>query len=126
MKQNKKAKICFVICFAEKKKLLFYIYAVIVKQNFYKRSSNYYSHTYIRDHRHAAATITSPWHDEPSMSSARSGLGVAALNGFLYAVGGNNGDTRLRSAERLDCAPGGVYQWRTLPPMRQKKKVFHK
>jgi hypothetical protein len=43
MKQNKKAKICFVICFAGKKKLLFYIYAVIVKQNFYKRSSNYYS-----------------------------------------------------------------------------------
>jgi hypothetical protein len=42
MKQNKKAKICFVICFAGKKKLLFYIYAVIVKQKFYKRSSNYY------------------------------------------------------------------------------------
>jgi hypothetical protein len=46
MKQNKKAKICFVICFAGKKKLLFYIYAVIVKQIFYKRSSNYYSLTY--------------------------------------------------------------------------------
>jgi hypothetical protein len=42
MKQNKKAKICFVICFAGKKKLLFYIYAVIVKQKFYKRSSNHY------------------------------------------------------------------------------------
>ena len=42
MKQNKKAKICFVICFAGKKKLLFYIYAVLVKQKFYKRSSNYY------------------------------------------------------------------------------------
>jgi hypothetical protein len=43
MKQNKKAKICFVICFAGKKKLLFYIYAVIVKQKIYKRSSKYYS-----------------------------------------------------------------------------------
>jgi hypothetical protein len=42
MKQNKKAKICFVICFTGKKKLLFYIYAVIVKQKIYKRSSNYY------------------------------------------------------------------------------------
>jgi hypothetical protein len=42
LKQNKKGKNCFVICFAGKKKLLFYIYAVIVKQNFYKRSSNYY------------------------------------------------------------------------------------
>jgi len=43
MKQNKKAKICFVIYIAGKKKLLFYIYAVIVKQNFYKRSTNHYS-----------------------------------------------------------------------------------
>jgi hypothetical protein len=43
MKQNKKAKIYAVFCFAGKKKLLFYIYAVIVKQKFYKRSSNYYS-----------------------------------------------------------------------------------
>ena len=43
MKQNKKAKICFVIYIAGKKKLLFYIYAVIVKQKIYKRSSNYYS-----------------------------------------------------------------------------------
>jgi hypothetical protein len=42
VKQNKKAKIYAVFCFAGKKKLLFYIYAVIVKQIFYKRSSNYY------------------------------------------------------------------------------------
>jgi hypothetical protein len=42
MKQNKKAKNYAVFCFAEKKKLLFYIYAVIVKQFFYKRSTNHY------------------------------------------------------------------------------------
>ena len=42
VKQNKKAKICFVIYIAGKRKLFFYIYAVIVKQIFYKRSSNYY------------------------------------------------------------------------------------
>ena len=42
VKQNKKAKICFVIHIAGEKKLLFYIYAVIVKQIFYKRSTNYY------------------------------------------------------------------------------------
>ena len=42
MKQNKKAKICFVIYIAEKRKLFFYIYAVIVKQKIYKRSSNHY------------------------------------------------------------------------------------
>jgi len=42
VKQNKKAKIYAVFCFAGKKKLLFYIYAVIVKQKIYKRSSNHY------------------------------------------------------------------------------------
>jgi len=42
LKQNKKAKICFVIYIAGKRKLFFYIYAVIVKQKIYKRSSNHY------------------------------------------------------------------------------------
>jgi hypothetical protein len=42
MKQKITAKNYAVFCFAGKKKLLFYIYAVIVKQIFYKRSSNYY------------------------------------------------------------------------------------
>ena len=42
VKQKIKAKIYAVFCFAGKKKLLFYIYAVIVKQNFYKRSTNHY------------------------------------------------------------------------------------
>jgi hypothetical protein len=44
VKQNKKGKNCAVFCFAGTKKLLFYIYAVIVKQNFYKRSTNHYLH----------------------------------------------------------------------------------
>jgi hypothetical protein len=42
MKQNKKGKNYAVFCFAGKKKLLFYIYAVIVKQFFCKRSTNHY------------------------------------------------------------------------------------
>ncbi len=42
VKQNKKAKICFVIHIAGERKLLFYIYAVIVKQIFYKRAANHY------------------------------------------------------------------------------------
>ena len=42
MKQNKKAKIYAVFCFAGKRKLLVYIYAVIVKQIFYKRFTNHY------------------------------------------------------------------------------------
>jgi hypothetical protein len=43
VKQNKKAKICFVIHIARERKLLFYIYVVIVKQNFYKQPANHYS-----------------------------------------------------------------------------------
>jgi hypothetical protein len=41
VKQNKKAKICFVMYIAGKKKYYF-IFVMIVKQIFYKRSSNYY------------------------------------------------------------------------------------
>jgi hypothetical protein len=51
MKQNKKAKNYAVFCFAGKKKLLFYIYAVIVKQKIYKRSTNHYF----------GQTQTTPW-----------------------------------------------------------------
>ncbi len=43
MKQKKKAKNYAVFCFAGKKKLLFYIYDVIVKQNFNERFRLYYS-----------------------------------------------------------------------------------
>ena len=42
VKQKKKAKICFVIHIAGEKKILFYIYDVIVKQKIYKRSTNHY------------------------------------------------------------------------------------
>jgi hypothetical protein len=41
VKQNKKAKICLVIHIAGKRNL-FFIYDVIVKQFFYKRSTNHY------------------------------------------------------------------------------------
>ncbi len=43
MKQNKKTNNYAVFCFAGKKKLLFHIYAVIVKQKIYKRPRLYYS-----------------------------------------------------------------------------------
>jgi hypothetical protein len=42
MKQNKKAKICFVIYIAGFFFLNFFCYEVIVKQKIYKRASNYY------------------------------------------------------------------------------------
>jgi hypothetical protein len=43
VKQDEKGKICFEIHIAGERKLLFYIYAVIVKQKIYKRSTNHYS-----------------------------------------------------------------------------------
>ncbi len=42
VKQNKKAKNYAVFCFAGEKKILFYIYAVIVKQKFDKRFRIHY------------------------------------------------------------------------------------
>ena len=42
VKQNKKAKICFVIHIAGEKKLLFYIYAVVVKQKIYYDQKSFY------------------------------------------------------------------------------------
>ena len=43
MKQNKKAKICFVIYIAGFFFLKFFCYEVIVKQKDYKRATNHYS-----------------------------------------------------------------------------------
>ena len=72
----------------------------------------------------AVQPVTSPWRDEPGMLEVRSGLGVAGLNGFLYAAGGNRGDGRMKSAERLDCAPGGERRWQALPDMKQARSNF--
>ena len=55
LKQNKKAKICAVICFAGKKKLLFHIYTVIVKKFFRKRFRLYYSHSRIHMYKKVSA-----------------------------------------------------------------------
>lgn len=40
------------------------------------------------------------WHQVSSMTTPRLGVGVASLGGYLYAVGGSDGDTPLASAER--------------------------
>lgn len=38
------------------------------------------------------------------MSTARSELGLALIDGFIYAVGGWNGETRLNTIERYSIA----------------------
>jgi hypothetical protein len=81
MKQNKKAKICFVICFAGKKKILFYIYAVIVKQKFYKRSSKYYPLVRRAGRDHSSGISGSPWRErdiERSWSSSSALIRLAS------------------------------------------------
>ena len=43
------------------------------------------------------------------MTTPRLGVGVASMGGYLYAVGGSDGDSPLASAERL--VPHDHVQW---------------
>jgi hypothetical protein len=72
MKQNKKAKICFVIYIAGKKKLLFYIYAVIVKQKKTELCRIYYSPTQWRRVR-AAIQTQNEWSGGPEAGTLGAG-----------------------------------------------------
>lgn len=58
--------------------------------------------------------LTDPFHTATPRQARRS-FGLAALDGLLYACGGNNGDADLNSLEVYDPATN---RWRTLPPMR--------
>jgi hypothetical protein len=58
MKQKQKGKICFVIYIAGKRKLLFFIYEVFVKQKQRKRSAYHYSSTHPSAH---LSTHTHTW-----------------------------------------------------------------
>ena len=42
------------------------------------------------------------WHRVSAMTTPRLGVGVASLGGYLYAVGGSDGESPLATAERLD------------------------
>src|SRR3954466_11779626 len=54
----------------------------------------------------------------PNLLTPRSGLGVAVLNGKLYAVGGHDGKESLSSVERLDLASG---QWERVRDMNRAR-----
>ena len=43
---------------------------------------------------------TNKWQQVSSMKTPRLGVGVASLGGYLYAVGGSDGESPLASAER--------------------------
>ena len=44
----------------------------------------------------------SEWSTMAPMQNRRGGVGVAAMDGYLYAVGGNDGTTSLLTAERYN------------------------
>ncbi|RMH34249.1 MAG: hypothetical protein D6690_10930 [Nitrospirae bacterium] len=57
---------------------------------------------------------TEKWSELPPMPTARGALGVAALNGRLYAIGGFDGETNPAVVEVLDLA---TQQWSTAAPL---------
>ena len=65
-------------------------------------------------------TDTNQWSNIASMSTRRSSVGVAILNGCLYAVGGYDGVARqcLNSVERYDPVAD---EWVLVEPMNQRR-----
>ncbi|XP_007891830.1 kelch-like protein 3 [Callorhinchus milii] len=55
------------------------------------------------------------WHEKAPMNVARSELGVAMLNGFVFAVGGWEGSSRLDSVE---CYSPHTNMWHFLKPIK--------
>ncbi|XP_043247543.1 kelch-like protein diablo isoform X2 [Amphibalanus amphitrite] len=55
------------------------------------------------------------WEEMASMAFARSELGLAVLDGFLYAAGGWDGSARLDSVERYNTETNS---WEQLPPLK--------
>ena len=65
-------------------------------------------------------TETKMWVNVASMSTRRSSVGLAVLNGYLYAVGGYDGVARqcLNSVERYDPEAD---EWSPVEPMTQRR-----
>jgi hypothetical protein len=49
-----------------------------------------------------------PWQSAPSLVSPRRGLAVVVANGNVFAIGGNDGDTSLRTVERAQIKADGT------------------
>ena len=62
--------------------------------------------------------ITSQWSMVAPMLTKRCRLGVAALNGKLYAAGGYDGNVFLKSVEQYDPTNN---KWSYVPPMNVKR-----
>ena len=61
------------------------------------------------------------WEAVAPMSGQRSSMGVAVLQGKLYAVGGWDGSTCLDTVERFDPATNA---WEAVVPMSAKRQAL--
>ena len=62
---------------------------------------------------------TNSWHKGPELCSRRRHVGVAYLDGRLYAVGGHDGNQHLNSVECYDPRQG---TWQYVQPMRTLRR----
>ena len=62
---------------------------------------------------------TNSWHDGPELRSRRRHVGVACVDGRLYAVGGHDGNQHLNSVE---CYDPKVGRWEYVQPMKTLRR----
>ena len=62
---------------------------------------------------------TNTWHVGPDLKARRRHVGVACLDGVLYAVGGHDGDKHLNTVERFDPKLG---HWEFVQSMRNLRR----
>ena len=64
--------------------------------------------------------VLGKWESAPPMNTLRSRVGVAVLNGCLYAVGGFDGNERLNTVEKFDPV---TKIWSVVAPMNRKRSA---
>ncbi len=62
---------------------------------------------------------TNTWHVGPDLKARRRHVGVACLDGVLYAVGGHDGDQHLNTVEKFDLKLG---HWEFVQPMKKLRR----
>lgn len=61
------------------------------------------------------------WASTTSMIEHRSSMGVAVLDGFLYAVGGYNGQATVKTVERYNPC---VAEWQVITEMTTERSML--
>lgn len=63
--------------------------------------------------------LENKWSKVAPMTTRRLGVAVAVLGGFLYAIGGSDGQTPLNTVERFDPRSN---KWTVVAPMSTRRK----